>query len=122
MGPATRRSGTYRGGTCTRWKSAARNDYLLKERPEVVRFVTAHHAAILRHAFRAGIQGLSDRFEKGLHVQRLTLIALEAGGHDRLSILGHGRGRHGDRGNRRGRRILSDLPERRDAVDPRQLD
>jgi hypothetical protein len=41
--------------------------------------------------------------------------------HDRLAILGHGRRRHGDAGNHRGRGIVADLAERRDPVDPRKL-
>jgi len=47
MGPATRRSGAYRGGTLTRWKSAARNGSLAHSAGEVSRFVTAHHGVML---------------------------------------------------------------------------
>jgi hypothetical protein len=43
LGPATRRSGAYRDGTCTRWRSAARIR-TLASRP-TYGFVTAHHGA-----------------------------------------------------------------------------
>jgi hypothetical protein len=45
MGSATRRSGTYRGGTCTRWKSAASNGRPPRVASEIVRRVTAHHGS-----------------------------------------------------------------------------
>jgi len=47
MGSATRCSGTYRGGTCTRWKSAASNGRLARAASEIVRRVTAHHGVTL---------------------------------------------------------------------------
>jgi len=56
LGPATRRSDAYRGGTSTRWKSAAR---IGAGRRQLL-FVTAHHAGehrpdpALRRAFGSG--------------------------------------------------------------------
>jgi hypothetical protein len=43
LGPATRRSGAYRGGTCTRWKTAARNRRSVPNTRSVVGPFTAHH-------------------------------------------------------------------------------
>lgn len=53
LGPATRRSDAYRGGTCTRWRSAARTGNLAKRQRELSRFVTAHHGAIVQQPRRA---------------------------------------------------------------------
>ena len=47
LGSATRRSGAYRGGTCTRWKSAASNGRLARTARAIDRRVTAHHGSIL---------------------------------------------------------------------------
>src|SRR6188474_1543008 len=41
LGSATRRSGAYRGGTCTRWRRTACS------RRSVVYFFTTHHVSIL---------------------------------------------------------------------------
>src|ERR1700726_4448462 len=49
LGPATRRTGAYRGGTCTRWKRAAR-----RLRPDFLSFAcfATHHGFILCPAAR----------------------------------------------------------------------
>src|SRR3990167_8234082 len=55
--PATRRSDAYRGGTCTRWRSAAR-----LVRPTLVVFaVTAHHGRILLPRTRERDRRAADR-------------------------------------------------------------
>ena len=51
MGPATRRSGAYRDGTLTRWRSAARFRPLGPLRGPSLLFVTAHHLGRIRENF-----------------------------------------------------------------------
>ena len=48
LGPATRRSGAYRDGTLTRWRSAARNRRNVHKRERRVGPFTAHHGGSLR--------------------------------------------------------------------------
>jgi hypothetical protein len=61
MGPATRRSGAYRGGTRTRWRSAARNGFPVPFANEILRFVTAHHAAQDTRSRRAGYDAREEK-------------------------------------------------------------
>ena len=54
LGSATRRSGAYRGGTLTRWRSEAKRRLTATSRGRSSVFVTTHHAGIVRrHAAQA---------------------------------------------------------------------
>src|SRR2546421_12366189 len=77
---------------------------------------------ILVGSLMASIQHSPHGGEELLDVDGLRLVAVEPGGHDLLSVLRHGRGGDGDDRRVADRRILADLSERDDAVDPAQLD